>query len=206
MLGGAPSFRPGALEDDDVTSIDRNLFVGKKVRLACLTKEDAPVMADWTQDAGFLRLQDTGIAAMETPEEVAAFVDRQNESHDSYAFAIRRISDSVLLGTIGLYDIEWANRTAWVGVGIGERENWGKGYGSEAMDLVIRYAFDELNLHRLQLTVIDYNPRALKMYEKLGFVREGAYREFIERDGMRHDLILYGLLRPEWRQRRGESA
>jgi RimJ/RimL family protein N-acetyltransferase len=191
-----------------VTTIDRNLFEGKRVRLTCLTRDDAPEMAQWTCDAGYLRLQDTEIAAMETPEEVASFIERQNDSSTSYAFGIRRLADNTLVGTIGLYDIAWSNRTAWVGVGIGRREDWGNGYGSEAMDLVMRYAFDELNLHRLQLTVIDYNPRALKMYEKLGFVREGAYREFVERDGARHDLILYGLLRPEWRARprRGEGA
>jgi RimJ/RimL family protein N-acetyltransferase len=74
------------------------------------------------------------------------------------------------------------------------------------MGLVARYAFDELNLHRLQLTVIDYNPRAIAMYERLGFVREGNYREFGERDGARYDLFLYGLLRPEWREKtRGAS-
>lgn len=189
-----------------MATIDRNLFRGKKVRLARLSKDDAPRMAEWTRDSGYLRLQDTEIAAMETSEEVAAFIERENESSTSYAFAIRRTADDILIGTVGLYDIAWANRTAWVGVGIGDRDNWGKGYGSEAMELVIRYAFDELNLHRLQLTVIAYNPRAQEMYEKLGFVREGVYREFIERDGARHDLLLYGLLRPEWRAQRGDSA
>lgn len=187
-------------------TIDRNIFQGKTVRLTSLTKDEAPMMSEWTQDAGYLRLQDTEIASPETPEEVAAFIDRENESSTSYPFAIRRVSDNLLVGTIGLYDVAWGNRTAWVGIGIGRREDWGKGYGSEAMEILIRYAFDELNLHRLQLTVIDYNPRALKMYEKLGFVREGNYREFVERDGARHDLFLYGLLRPEWRQRRGERA
>ncbi len=189
-------------------TIDKNLFQGKKVRLTRLSRDDSPVMAQWTRDAGYLRLQDTEIASMETPEEVAAFIDRENESSSAYLFGVRRNSDDVLVGTVGLFDIAWGNRTAWVGVGIGQREDWGKGYGSDAMGLVIRYAFDELNLHRLQLTVIDYNPRALKMYEKLGFVREGAYREFVERDGARHDLILYGLLRPEWREQpqRGERA
>ncbi len=190
-----------------MSTIDRNLFQGKKVRLTCLTKEDAPTLAQWTLDSGYLRLQDTDIAALETVEKAAAFVDRENESSTAYLFAIRRSSDDALIGTIGLFDVAWGSRTAWVGVGIGRREDWGKGYGSEAMELVTQYAFDELNLHRLQLTVIDYNPRAIAMYEKLGFVREGNYREFVERDGARHDLLLYGLLRPEWRKRtRGASS
>jgi RimJ/RimL family protein N-acetyltransferase len=187
-------------------SIDKNLFQGKRVHLTRLTRDDSPAMALWTHDTGYLRLQDTEIAAMETPEEVAAFIDRENESSTAYLFGIHRNSDEALIGTVGLFDIAWGSRTAWVGVGIGRREDWSKGYGSEAMELVIQYAFDELNLHRLQLTVIDYNPRAIGMYEKLGFVREGNYREFIERDGARHDLLLYGLLRPEWRLRLGEHA
>ncbi len=185
---------------------DSNLFRGKAVRLACLKKEDAPILAAWTEDGGYLRLQDTGIARPLTAEKIAGDIERDAESETTFSFGIRRLEDDALMGTIGLFDVEWGNRTAWIGVGLGHREDWGKGYGSEAMGLVISYAFDELNLHRLQLTVIDYNPRALKMYEKLGFAREGVYREFIERDGERHDLILYGLLRPEWRQRRSERA
>jgi RimJ/RimL family protein N-acetyltransferase len=67
------------------------------------------------------------------------------------------------------------------------------------MRLALDYAFSELNLHRVQLTVFAYNARAIALYEKLGFVREGVYREFLHRDGVRYDMYLYGLLRREWR-------
>ena len=83
-------------------------------------------------------------------------------------------------------------------MGIGNREQWGKGYGREAMDLVLKYGFDELNLHRIQLTVFEYNERAIALYEKLGFRREGVFREFMQREGQRYDMYLYGLLRREW--------
>ena len=189
-----------------MSTIDRNLFQGKKVRLGPLTKDDASAIAPWTQDGGYLRLQDTGIARPETADKIGEEIDRDNESETTFSFAIRRTDDDALIGTIGLFDVEWGNRTAWVGVGFGRREDWGKGYGTEAMSLLLAYAFDELNLHRLQLTVIAYNPRAIAMYEKVGFVREGAYREFVDRDGARHDLILYGLLRPEWRAQKGKSS
>jgi RimJ/RimL family protein N-acetyltransferase len=80
-------------------------------------------------------------------------------------------------------------------MGIGDRGAWGKGYGTEALRLALQYAFDELNLHRLTLTVIDYNERAIALYEKAGFRREGVFREFGQRDGKRYDMYLYGLLR-----------
>ena len=67
-----------------------------------------------------------------------------------------------------------------------------------ALRLLLRFAFDELNLYRVQLTVFSYNPRAIRLYEKLGFRHEGTFREFVQRDGARHDMLLYGLLRQEW--------
>jgi RimJ/RimL family protein N-acetyltransferase len=182
-------------------SAHRDLFHGKTVRLVPLDKEDAATIARWTEDCEYLRLQDTGIARQHTATRVAADIEREADSETAFEFGIRRVEDDALIGTIGLFDVEWGNRNAWIGVGLGHRADWGKGYGSEAMRLVLRYAFSELNLHRVQLTVIAYNARAIAMYEKLGFVREGAYREFVDRDGARHDLLLYGLLRPEWRDR-----
>jgi len=68
------------------------------------------------------------------------------------------------------------------------------------MQLALQFAFNELNLHRLQLTVFSYNDRAIALYEKLGFQREGVYREFLQRDGERHDMYLYGLLLREWQE------
>ncbi len=91
---------------------------------------------------------------------------------------------------------------AWLAIGIGERENWGKGIGGEAMTLALDFTFRELNLHRVQLTVFEYNERAIALYERLGFVREGVCREFMQRDGRRYDMYLYGLLRREWEAQR----
>ncbi|MCS4515774.1 GNAT family N-acetyltransferase [Clostridium botulinum] len=68
-------------------------------------------------------------------------------------------------------------------MGFGEEEARGKGYGTQVTELVLNFAFKELNLHRIHLTVLEYNHRAIKLYEKVGFRREGTYREFIHRDG-----------------------
>ena len=106
-----------------------------------------------------------------------------------------------LIGIVGLDGIEWTNQVAWLTIGIGDRANWGKGYGYEAMHLVLNYAFQEPNHYRIQLTVFAYNERAIALYEKLGFQREGVHREYLHRDGERHDMYLYGILRVEWESR-----
>jgi RimJ/RimL family protein N-acetyltransferase len=201
-----PSPKSSTRGSTKIPAAEQELFHGQRVRLTLLQKEDAATLARWTEDGGYLRLQDTGIARPESEESIASNIDRDNDSSTTFSFGIRRAADNVLIGTVALFDVEWANRAAWVGIGLGDRLHWNHGYGSEAMELLIRYAFEELNLHRLQLTVIDYNSRAIAMYEKLGFTREGAYREFGERDGRRYDLLLYGLLRPEWRARTRKAS
>jgi RimJ/RimL family protein N-acetyltransferase len=97
-----------------------------------------------------------------------------------------------------LSGISWSNGNSWVGIGIGEREYWGRGYGTDAMRVVLRFAFQELNLHRVSLSVFAYNERAVRSYVKAGFREEGRTRELMLREGTRHDVIEMGILREEW--------
>ena len=83
-------------------------------------------------------------------------------------------------------------------MGIGPAELRGQGLGTEALQLLLQFAFEELNLRRVGLTVLAYNERAIKTYQAAGFVEEGVIREAAERDGSRYDLLIYGLLRDEW--------
>jgi RimJ/RimL family protein N-acetyltransferase len=78
--------------------------------------------------------------------------------------------------------------------------DWNKGFGTEAMKLILRYAFDLLNLNRISLTVFEYNARAILSYEKAGFRVEGQHRKWVNRDGKRWDLISMGILQSEWRE------
>jgi RimJ/RimL family protein N-acetyltransferase len=183
----------------DVNNVnDLNLLSGTKLRLAALEERDAQTIAQWSGDAGYLRLLDTGMARPKTARQVAAELDQLDTASDTLLLAIRRREDDQLVGTVGFHEIEWSNQVAWLTIGIGERANWGRGYGGEALRLALRYAFDEMNLHRLTLTVIAYNERAITLYEQAGFQREGIFREFGQRDGKRYDMYLYGLLRSEW--------
>lgn len=114
------------------------------------------------------------------------------------AIEVREGSDWVHIGNIGLHRIDWVNRVAKLGIVIGERDYWGRGYGTEAVRTMLRYAFRELGLNRVELEVFAFNARALRCYEKTGFRREGVRRKALFRDGKYHDIILMGILREEF--------
>jgi RimJ/RimL family protein N-acetyltransferase len=181
--------------------ISDNLWRGERVRLTALTKQDTAQVAGWSSDAGLLRLLNAIPARPQTEAAVAKDLEESEKQQNAFIFAIRPTDGDELLGYLELDGILWANGVGWIAIGIGDRANWGKGYGREAMTLALDYAFRELNLHRVQLTVFAYNERAIALYEKLGFQREGVYREFLHRDGKRYDMYLYGLLRAEWESR-----
>lgn len=178
--------------------ISDNLWVGKLVRLTGFSKEDAKTFSGWHNDAGFLRLFDAAVARPRTEDEILKWFEEWQKSERTLNFAVRPLDNDRLVAFVSLEDILWSHGVAWLGIGIGNREEWGKGYGHDAMSLVLNYGFCELNLHRVQLTVFEYNERAIALYEKTGFRREGVYREFMQREGRRYDMYLYGILRSEW--------
>jgi RimJ/RimL family protein N-acetyltransferase len=175
-----------------------NLLYGPRVRLATLTAADLPEIARWHADAGFARMFDARPATPKTAAALEAWLDEYSHSSNGFLFAIRPLDGDELLGYLELEGILWPHQHAWLSIAIGDPVHQGQGYGAEALGLALHFAFQELNLHRVQLTVFSYNQRAIALYEKLGFRREGVYREHIQRDGTRYDMYLYGILRPEW--------
>lgn len=175
-----------------------NLFEGQRVRLAPLANSDAAVMTQWQLDGDYLRLLDMTAAFPRNESQVMRWIQNEQQEKDSFLFGIRTISGDTLIGFIEINGILWNHGTGWLAVGIGESSYRGHGYGFEALQLALKFVFHELNLYRLQLTVFSYNHPAIALYEKLGFQREGVYRECLSRDGQRHDMYLYGLLYREW--------
>jgi RimJ/RimL family protein N-acetyltransferase len=180
-----------------------NVLHGERVRLAAVDlDQDLPAIAAWSRDSEFLRLLQTNVARPWTVPELRKWVEDDlgvdKPKDNVYLFVARRLADDRLLGTLDLMIPEWAHRDAWIGIGLGDRATWDQGYGSEAMRLLLRFAFVELNLHRVTLSVFGYNPRAIRAYEKLGFVHEGAQRERLRRGDQRYNLLFMGLLRREW--------
>lgn len=175
-----------------------NLLRGARVRLTALNPDDLPTIARWQQNAEFLRLFDACPAAPKNETALSRWLEERSKANDAFLFAVRPLDSDELLGYAELDGILWAHQSSWLSMAIGDPSQWDKGYGTEAMQLLLAFAFRELNLHRVQLTVFAYNQRAIALYENLGFQREGVYRELLQRDGARHDMLLYGLLRREW--------
>lgn len=118
-----------------------------------------------------------------------------------FFFIILTLAGDKPIGVIELSGLDWTAGDAFLGIGLGERQYWGQGYGSDALEILLRYAFRELGLRRVSLTVFEYNPRAIHTYEKAGFQNEGRLRQWLNRDGRRWDLLVMGILRQEWEAR-----
>jgi RimJ/RimL family protein N-acetyltransferase len=178
-----------------------NIFRGELVRLS---GDDPQTVAEafsrWNRDSEYARLLDDEPPKLYSVKSFKAWLERKFDQDDEfrYFFTIRTLEGDQLIGFIGLFGIQWNHGSAWVGIGLGERDYWGKGYGTDAMRLILRYAFRELNLYRLNLDVFAYNPRAIRSYEKAGFKIEGREPKSVLRDGQRYDMILMGILREEW--------
>ena len=178
-----------------------DLLKGTLVRL---TAEDPKVIAEtyvsWAKDSEYMRLLDANVSAPVSVKKVIEWVEKDLEKNapTEYYFLIRTLEDDRLVGAISLEGNLIAHAEAFVGIGIGERELWGKGYGTDAMRVILRYAFSELTLRRVSLNTFEYNPRAIRSYEKVGFVHEGRVRGYLHRSGERWDLIFMGILREEW--------
>jgi RimJ/RimL family protein N-acetyltransferase len=186
----------------ELTSSD--LFRGKLVRLKAVDPQQmAEAISRWAQDSEYWRL-----VAGEPSYPISVKWTREWLEEELYKdppgftmFAIHLLDGDRLIGEIGLEEEEeQPSGDVFVAVGIGERENWGKGYGTDAMSILLKYAFNELGLERVSLTVSEYNPRAIQSYLKVGFVEEGRLRAAEKRAGHRYDLIYMGILREEWEE------
>lgn len=180
-----------------------NLLVGNLVQLRALNSTtDAEAFSRWARDSEYMRLSDASTTRMWTTKQATEYIEKEfeSESLSMFAFAIHILDDDRLIGEIDLSGINWSSGEAIVGIGIGDRNDWGKGYGTDAMRVILCFAFTELNLHRVFLNTFEYNPRAIRAYEKCGFKHEGRVRGMLNRDGKRWDVIYMGILQEEWKQ------
>lgn len=159
------------------------------------TVTDLPIMFDWIND----REQVLFNAPYKpvTEEQHKAWFESLQQRDDIVIFGIRLLESNKLIGSCQLHSINHVHRSTELQIRIGEPTQRGQGYGTEAVRLLLDFAFKDLNLHRVYLHVFSTNPAALRMYEKTGFVREGLLRKAAHIDGAYVDVVVMGILREE---------
>ena len=172
-------------------------MTGSQVYLRPLTGEDAAAFVPWINDAEVTRTLAVGAAVMDRQAE-QTWIEKTNASEHDVLFGIVVQGTDQLIGLIGLNQIDFRHQSASLGMMIGEKSMWGKGYGTEATKLVVRYAFEELHLNRVQLHVYEYNLRGIRVYEKVGFRWEGVLRQEHVYAGHFWDTVVMAILREEW--------
>lgn len=186
----------------------KDLFKGELVRLSAFDPEEVGrAYARWNLDSEFKRLLDADAPRLYSAKAISKYFEKEVEDQPPAAhyFGIRTLADDRLVGDLNLDVTGWNHRDAFVGIGLGSRADWGRGYGTEAMCLALRFAFLELGLRRVTLTVFEYNPRAVRAYEKAGFRVEGRLRQALQREGRRWDALFMGILKDEWMEQNGNK-
>ncbi len=178
------------------------MIVGDQVRFRAIEKEDLPYFVKWLNDPDVLRGLSLTLP-LSLAEEENWFEETLKKSPYERPLAIEiqpdpNINEWVFVGNCGLFGIDWQNRSAEVGIHIGEKDFWDRGFGSKAMRLVLKHGFENLNLHRIWLRVYETNKRAIKSYQNAGFREEGKYREGQFMEGKYVDVIIMSVLAKEW--------
>ena len=188
------------------TPLETPLFEGDLIRLGPIDHEKDPeVESRWTHDSSFMQMMYVQpmrpFPVSQIKKKYEELEKKADENHDPFPFRIRAREDDRLIGLAEFLWIAWSNGSAMLRLGIGATEDRGKGYGREALVLLLRFAFNELNLYRLTALIPEYNTAALHLFQRAGFVQEINRRQAIQRNGRAWDLYYYGLLADEWRAR-----
>ena len=180
------------------------MITGKKVRLRALERSDLPKICQWLNDEEVMYYwahpgNTTSLAEVERwfDDEL----ERRRQDRKDY---IIETLDGVAIGRISYEHLSIKGRNAELGILIGEKDYWDKGYGTDAVMTLLNYLFNELQLHKVYLSTQSYNTRAQRCYEKCGFVREGVHRESAFVKGKYYDSLIMGILRREFNQRANE--
>lgn len=178
------------------------MLLGKRVRLRRVERDDLPRFVAWLNDPevreGLAMLYPVSLLHEEQWLEGVMKLEPAAQP-----FAIDALAEgqspaaSIHIGILGLHNLDWKNSHAELGIFIGDKAFWGRGYGTDALRTLLQFAFSELNLHRVWLKVYEYNARAIRSYEKAGLKHEGRLRHDRFHAGRYWDTLLMGMFRTE---------
>ncbi len=173
------------------------MWRGEKVELTAVQREDLAKYVAWLNDWEVSQFLMPGIPAPISLEDETDWFENRRKGKENFVFGIRTL-DGKLIGNCGLHGVDLKNRSATFGIFIGDKNYHSQGYGTDATRTLLRFAFEQLGLNRVDLLVYDFNPRAQRAYEKAGFKRAGVKRQGLFRNGKFYDEIMMDILREEW--------
>jgi len=177
------------------------MIEGKKLRLRSFELSDLDeIMRHWNnlELRNLVGNADRGPLCRNDEEEWIRNTWKQRQERKEFSLAIETIADNKLIGGIALMNCDWINRSAILGISIWDPKNRGKGYGQESINLILDFAFQILNLNRVELETFDFNKRAQKCYAKIGFKEVGRKRQARFINGEYHGSIIMDILKDEW--------
>lgn len=183
---------------DEKSKIKSGFLIGKRVYLRALEKEDLICIQKWSNDPEIRRL--TGEVASMGQADADKFLERVYNDNTREWFVIIIKENERLIGEAGLLRMFHAWRTTDISIIIGEKDAWGKGYGTESILLLLDYAFRRLNFHRVAIGVVGFNEKAIRFWEKIGFKKEGIQRDGYYYKHKYHDFVMMSILEDEFRE------
>ena len=183
------------------------MIYSERVRLRAVERDDLPRFVEWLNDPEVRQgLMIHLPLSMESEEEWFEGILKRSAYEQPLVIEVRQEEKWQPVGNLGFFNIDWRCRSAEVGIFIGDKIFWNRGYGTEAMRLALKHGFETLNLNRIMLDVYETNPRAIRSYEKAGFVHEGRKRQAMFKNGRYFDILIMSMLREEWEAKRGARA
>lgn len=189
------------------------MIYGERIRFRGIERDDLPYFVKWLNDPevkqGILIHQPISLAGevdwfekmiKHPPEEQVLGIEARMVSETGLPGEAGDEGQWKLIGSFAFNFIDWRNRSSEFGIVIGDKSYWNQGYGTESVCLLAKHGFTTLNLNRIYLHVFENNPRAIRAYEKAGFVHEGRQRQAEFKDGKYIDILLMSMLRDEFDQ------
>jgi RimJ/RimL family protein N-acetyltransferase len=172
----------------------RFMIAGEHVILRAFEADDVERCYHWMNDPNIVRTLKTRYP-IAFQNEAEWLEGAMHASATERHFAIERKDDRSHIGNASIHDIDWISRNAQFGLFIGEPSAWNRGFGSDAIGTLVRFAFDDMNLIKLRINVFDYNDRAKHVLEGRGFVQEGKLERDFYREGQWHDIVILSIFR-----------
>ncbi len=191
-------------EHGEKSEVKPRVLTGKHIYLRSFAREDLVHLRRWWEDAELRGL--IGETTAMSQADCEKFLEKVYADSSREWFVVVIKKNNRVIGEAGLLRMDRAWRATDVSVIIGEKEEWGKGYGTEAILLLLDRAFRQLDFHRVAIGVVGFNERALRFWEKAGFRREGIHRDGYYYDGKYYDFVMMSILEDEFRDLHGGDS